>query len=100
MAHLLPLAPLGIAIVGIGGAAPYCGFGAPCAPQPPFVLPIGILCRFVPAEPDQPIVDEKLPSFLAIIISPSLQLLNGRRVSAQISLLQPSRELKRLSPMA
>jgi hypothetical protein len=61
MAYLLPLAPLGTLMIGIGGAAPYCGRGAPCAPQPPPVRPIAMDFRSVGAEPYHPIDDEKLP---------------------------------------
>jgi hypothetical protein len=62
MAYLLPLAPLGIAIVGIFGLAPYWGQGRPCEPyELPLAWPILIETLLVGADPDQPIVDEKLP---------------------------------------
>ena len=59
MAYLLPLAPFGIAIVGIDGAAPYCGAGLPCEPQPPFVRPITMDFKFVGADPLHPMVRTK-----------------------------------------
>jgi hypothetical protein len=59
----LPLAPFGIAITGIGGAAPYCGRGSPCAPQPPLVRPIGMDFRLVGADPLHPMVELKLGTF-------------------------------------